>query len=742
MKDFTTGCIEQCLQNEPPFCTAACPFGLDVKDFIAKVQRGGFQAAYKAYMNTVGFPGIVAALCPEPCKAVCPRGACGGAISMRLMERAAVAHARNLEPASYNVPPKRKTVAVVGAGPSGLACALRMATRGYEVTLFEKTGRIGGHLHGLLPPEAFLPEIERQFMHETYALKLDTEIPSLEGLAFDTVYVATGADGPDFGLVPDPGGAFASTRPCCFLGGSLTGRDTMGALADGLRASHALERYLKVGSMNHPAETLATKLKLDPAGIPAVPAVAPADGRGFTQEEAVAEAKRCLLCACDACYRACDLMHYFRKYPKRIAEEIQLSVYPGTLDGNGTLATRLMSTCNQCGLCKEVCPEGIDTGDLFLQGHRAMQAKGAMPWAWHHAFLQDMEAACGEAALSRLPAGTHRARYLFFPGCQLGASDPRYVTESYRFLRAHWPDTALALGCCGAPAEWAGDGTRRSEIMDRLRRDWEAFGRPTFVFACPTCRLMFGRHLPEIPATFLYELFLERGTVPAQPGRGKASVFDPCASRGEAGLQQTIRTLAERAGFELEPLAMEGRLAECCSYGGQVAIAHPPYADHMVQDRIAGSGHPCIAYCSNCRDIFAKAGKPAWHILDLLQGLNGPERRPATFSARRDQRLALKRAMLEAFWNETSEPEPAPMELILSPELSRKLSDAYLLESDFAAVVEHCERTGRKIEDPASGSFFGHLMIGPMTFWAEYRPVSGGFELVNAYAHRMAIEEA
>ena len=738
-----TDCLENCLQNEPAFCTAACPFGLDVKDFIGKTQRGAFQAAYRAYMNTVGFPGIVAALCPEPCKGVCPRGACGGSISLRLLEQAALRHARNLEPASYNVPPKRRTVAIVGAGPSGLACALRMATRGYEVTLFEKTDHLGGHLNDLLPPEAFLPEIERQFMFETYELKLNAEVRSLDDLAFDAVYVATGAGGPDFGLVPDPGSAFASTRAGCFLGGSLAGRDTMGALADGLRASHALERFLKVGSMNHPVEAATTKLKLDPSRIPAIPAVAPADGKGFTQEEAVAEAKRCLLCACDACYRACDLMHYFRKFPKRIAEEIHLSVHPGTLDGNGTLATRLMSTCNQCGLCKEVCPEGIDTGDIFLQGHRAMREKDAMPWAWHAFFLDDMAFANGPAGLSRLPEGFAQSRYLFFPGCQLGASDPRYVSESYRFLRERWPDTALTLGCCGAPAEWAGDQGLRTETMARIRADWEAFGRPTFVFACPTCRLMFGRHLPEIPGVFLYELLLEHGPVPALPGRGPASVFDPCASRGEPGLQQTIRTLARTAGFDLEPLPMEKRLAQCCSWGGQVAVANPPYTRHVVKERISEGGSPYLAYCINCRDIFAKAGKPTWHILDVLFGLNGPDRLPPSLTERRAHRLALRREVREVFWNETPEPEAAPMNLAISPELRRKLSDAYLLEADVAAVVEACERTGRKVVDPERGTFFGHLMIGPMTYWAEYRPApSGGFELLNAYAHRMAIEEA
>ena len=732
--------IEDCLQGEPPFCAAACPFGLDVRDFIRKLQRGGFQAAYKLYQNAVGFPGIVAALCPEPCREACPRSSCGGAIAMRLLERAAVDHARSLEPNSYNVPAKGRKVAVIGAGVSGLACALRLASRKYEVTLFERTGQVGGHLHGLLPPEAFLPEIQRQFRHEDYQLRLETALTRLDGLAFAAIYVATGSGGETFGLTPDPGGAFASTRPGVFLGGSLTGRDTMGALADGLNAAHALERFLKAGSMNHPAEAHATRLCLDPTRIPDVPAVAPADGRAFTREEAVAEAKRCLLCSCDACYRACDLMHYFRKFPNRIEEEVHLSVHPGTLDGNGTLATRLISTCNQCGLCKEVCPQGIDTGAIFLQGHRAMAERGAMPWAWHDVFLRDMAAANSEGGLKRLPHGHDRARFLFFPGCQLGASDPRYVLESFKFLRERWPDTALSLGCCGAPAGWAGNPELQEEVSAGIRADWMAFGQPTFVFACPTCKLTFGRQLPEIPALFLYELFQAQGaSMPATAPR-TASVFDPCASREEPGLQRTIRALAEAGGFTLEPLPMEGRLAQCCSWGGQVAVAHPPYAREVVRDRIAARDLPYITYCANCRDIFAKAGKPAWHILDLLFGLNGPDRVPPTLTERRRNRQVLKRQALAAFWDETSAPEEPSMDLKITPELRRKLDDEHLLETEIAAVIDHCERSGRKILDPATGHFHGHLLIGCLTFWAEYRPAAGGFELVNAYAHRMRIE--
>lgn len=740
-----TGLISDCIQNEPPFCSVACPFHLDVRDFIEKMQRGAFNAAYRMYLNAVGFPGIVTALCDEPCKHACIRKEIDGAVSLRVLEAAAGLYARNTDPNSYNLPAKDKQIAVIGAGPSGLACALRLASKKYRVTVYERSGRTGGHLWEIAPPEVFQGELERQFKYEQYTLVLGREITSLEEIEWDAVYIATGSAGNDFGLERDPGGAFASTRPGVFMGGSLTGATSMEAIADGLNAVLAIERYIKVDSMNQPVETVGTHLVIDPKAYEPKSPVTAADGSAFSKEEAALEAKRCLRCSCDACYRYCDLMHFFKKYPKRIAEEVELTIHPGTLDGNGTLATRFISTCNQCGLCKEVCPVEIDMGELLLVNHRIMREKDAMPWAFHDYWLRDMEFANGPAAsLARLPRGYDQSRYAFFPGCQLGASDPEYVLSSYRWLLAHEPATALMLGCCGAPAEWAGDEPIHEAVRRQLRTQWEEMGKPQVIFACPTCKQKFDRYLPEIPGVFLYELILEWGSAveAINPGE-EISIFDPCASRGEPHLQETIRTLAGQAGFRHQPLPLEGRLAACCSYGGQVSTTHPRYAKEVVAARITQNELPYITYCSNCRDIFAAAHKPAYHILDILFGINGATRVPPTLTQRRQNRVELKRLVLREFWGDNTgmETEPKPTRLKISPEIRQKLSDEMILETEAEEVITHCEKSGKKVMDPQTGHFFGHLQIGNMTYWVEYLPVEGGYALFNAYSHRMSIDE-
>ncbi len=221
------------------------------------------------------------------------------------------------------------------------------------------------------------------------------------------------------------------------------------------------------------------------------------------------------------------------------------------------------------------------------------------------------------------------------------------------------------------------------------------------------------------------------------------SVFDPCSSREEPEVQQAVRELAKQAGFVLEPLTLEKRLAGCCSWGGQVKLTHPSYARYVTETRIAESDKPYIAYCANCRDIFAAAGKPCYHILDVIFGLNESERVPPTITERRSNRIRLKRQVLVEFWKDEirMEQRKSKINLHIAPQLRQKLNNEMILETDIKTVIEHCESSGKKVLDPESGFFAGHLQIGNMTYWAEYFPVDEGFDLVNAYSHRMSIEE-
>ncbi len=740
---------QECLEKEEAFCTSACPFRLDVREFVARAGRGAFNSAYRTFANTVGFPGVVAALCDKACEEVCPRRETDAPVALNLLERTVLSLARDRRPTSYNMPAKKGRFAVVGAGLSGLGCALRLTNKKYQVAVFERTGRIGGSLWDLPDAPVLLADVEQQFMHERYDLHLNARVDDPRDLLqdFDGVYIATGKGGVDFGLMaPSRDGGFpmATELPGVFIGGEVTGAAPMEALAQGLRGSTVLENWLKTGNMRSAPVSSPTKMLLDPSALVVTPPVLPA-GEVYTKEEAAEEAARCIRCRCDACVRHCSFLSYFEKFPKRIDEEVEITITPGTLDGNGTVATRLISTCNQCGLCGEVCPKDIDVGVYLRGAHNAMRSKGAMPWAFHEFWLRDMAFSNGDrAGLAAPPPGGEICEFLFFPGCQLGGSDPRYVVESYRFLLGKNPGVGLLLGCCGAPAVWAGDEPLHEGVREGLTAHWRALGSPRVIVACPSCLQMFGEFLPEIPCVFLADLLDGWGALPKERSDGAfASVFDPCSLRHRPQSGQSVRSLVQRAGYVLSPLPYEGERAQCCSWGAQIDTTNPPFARWLSSVRASDGEAPYITSCSNCRDVFASLGKPVRHYLDVVFGLGGWDRRSPGATERRRNRERLKEDITAEFWpgsRSATEGMVVKKRLVVSTELMEKMDGLRLLEEDALAIIEACEASGRKILDTATGHFFGSGAVGRMTQWVEYTLFEGGYVLHNTYSHRMKIE--
>lgn len=576
---------DTCRQNERPFCSVSCPFQLDVLDFQSKMVKNRYNAAYKTFRNSVGFPDIVAALCPEYCAEVCVRKDLDQSVQLNLLEKTCVAKATKKEPTDYNVPAKKKKVAIIGAGISGLACALRLSQKKCPVTIYEKSDRIGGELWALLPPEVFLEDINRQFKHEKYDLHLNTEITSLEQIrdeGFDAVYVATGKDGQDFGALNQEG-------DCCnlydgiavFAGGMLTGKDIIRALADGLNMAYAIEVFLQTGTLNYPVEPGPCRAVADPDKLIKTEAVVPTDSGVFTDEEAKKEASRCIRCQCDACMKYCDVCAYHKKWPMRIRDDVKgtvaFSTSPSIL--KKTPAKRLMNTCTQCGLCVEVCPEDIDIGGMLLEARRSLHKVGTMPGAYHQFWIKDMEFTNSElAALAKTAPGQDQCAYAFFPGCQLGAADPGYVLEPYKWLLSQKPDTGLILRCCGVPAEWAGNEEMHDMEIEKLVKDWEELGKPTLILACPTCKRHFAKHLPDIKTISLYEILDQWGYQPELKNQEQAhAIFDPCSARNKTDMQQAVRSLAQKAGMPVEELP-KGDKHGCCGYGGHVSEANREYA--------------------------------------------------------------------------------------------------------------------------------------------------------------------
>jgi glutamate synthase (NADPH/NADH) small chain len=139
---------DRCLFCWEAPCVAACPTGIDIPLFIRQISTGNALAAAKTILDANIMGGMCARVCPTEtlCEQACVREAAEGApVRIGLLQR----HATDALLASGRKPyrpgaPTGRRVAVVGAGPAGLACAHKLATLGHAVTLFEARAKPAG----------------------------------------------------------------------------------------------------------------------------------------------------------------------------------------------------------------------------------------------------------------------------------------------------------------------------------------------------------------------------------------------------------------------------------------------------------------------------------------------------------------------------------------------------------------------------------------------------------------------
>lgn len=565
----------QCIQECPPACTAACPIHVDVRGVLRDLGAGAEDAALAKLTRILPFPGIISRICEQPCRPACLRGQRGDPIEIARLERACVDAGVAAADAARRIPRRSERIAIIGAGLAGMTGAADLVRKGYAVTVFDRNGRVGGHLRTL--SEDVLPTSVRS--HDLaflggpqVTLRVSTEVagtgiepappaPSFESLVagFDAVLVAAGAGSAAFGLAAGQGEieadpiTFATSRERVFVAGSgrRPGMAAIDAVADGRRAANSIDRFVQGVSLTASRDgegsgetCLYTSLEgVEPAA--AIPATGAAGA--YTLAEARAEARRCISCECMECVKVCEYLGHFERYPRRAIREIynNLSIVKGT-----RYANRMINGCSVCGLCAAVCPTDLDMGSVAIQSRRTMVLQERMPQSAHDFGLRDMAFSQGEAfALVRNAPGADASDALFFPGCQLAGSSPDAVEQVYAHLRAVVPGgrVGLMLGCCGAPATWAGQVEPAADAAARIRAALAETNASRVILACSSCIRSFRAALPDVTVESIWSVFDALG-LPAEgaPGAGRrVAVHDACATRDDADLHDSIRAFSD-----------------------------------------------------------------------------------------------------------------------------------------------------------------------------------------------------
>ena len=212
-KEFTIPHSEDGLKNQAarcmncgiPYCHNGCPVNNIIPDWNHLVYEGDWRSALEVLHSTNNFPEFTGRVCPAPCEASCTLNITDQPVTIKSIECAIVDRGWKEGWIEPQVPTKRtgKTVAVIGSGPAGMACAQQLARAGHSVTLFEKNDRIGGLLRYGIPDfkmeKHLINRRGAQMEAEGVTFKTSTEVGvdvSMKSLKenFDAIVMSGGAE--------------------------------------------------------------------------------------------------------------------------------------------------------------------------------------------------------------------------------------------------------------------------------------------------------------------------------------------------------------------------------------------------------------------------------------------------------------------------------------------------------------------------------------------------------------------
>ena len=321
-------------------CTTTCPARMDIPLMIRQIAGGQLKEAYETVTDRIALPAVLGRICPAPCEKACRRGHHDAPVSICLLKRFAADEALKVD---ADVPPSPeglrrtsraasapdKRIAIIGAGPAGLAAAFYLARSGYACTVLDEHEAPGGQLQyrvarDKLPMDVLDREID-VIRKLGVLFQMNTRIEPGAGIQrlkanYDAIVLTPGrTHGDSWHLWPVESdgrgvkvetGTFRTSDPMIFAGGEVVhaGQMSVRAVAHGKSIACAIDQWLggrpvvgleksfesrlgqlKEGEIGEMMKDADPGTRVEPEGE---------HGAGYSTDKAVQESRRCLQCDC------------------------------------------------------------------------------------------------------------------------------------------------------------------------------------------------------------------------------------------------------------------------------------------------------------------------------------------------------------------------------------------------------------------------------------------------------------
>jgi ferredoxin len=347
------------------------------------IAKGDFAKALEVVKRDIALPSILGRICPAPCEAGCRRKQVDEAVSIcHLKMFVGDEDLKSGKPYQPKLAPlSGKKVAVIGAGPAGLAAAYYLQQKGHQTVIFDKNNQAGGELRLIgedtLPGKVIDQEVA-QILATGVELRLNETVDANRFVTlqeeFDAIVVATGTlteDTPDFGLKTAKTGVMAdktsyltSSLNVFAVGNSLrASKLAVRSVGQGKEVATVIDNYFKTSEVKGYPERFNSKFgrlaesefiqyKKDSEDAPRQKS----DVSGFSIEAAMIEAKRCMHCDCrnpESCVLR-ELSDRYQVVQKRFQGEERFNVEK-LIHREGIVYES--NKCIKCGICVRLTRE-------------------------------------------------------------------------------------------------------------------------------------------------------------------------------------------------------------------------------------------------------------------------------------------------------------------------------------------------------------------------------------------------